>query len=250
MIESLVEDIDAADIQYVMFLAALFGQSQPVSVRTLTKAYVALDADLAAHQQLQLELRLDRQVAGKALVQRTHGLVEVNREAFDADAVQRVLAACSDRLRVHAAPSASTNDALANKAPESDSGETGVDTDCKFCLNREKWMDQELGSVWAHADGYPVSAGHHLIIPKRHASDLFAMTTGERQDADAMIFRLREQLMANDPTIEGFNVGMNCGAQAGQSIFHAHWHLIPRRQGDSRAKKGGVRGVIPEKMEY
>ena len=80
--------------------------------------------------------------------------------------------------------------------------------------------------------------------------DLFSMTEVERRDAQILIVQLRDLLMAADESIKGFNVGMNCGAEAGQSIFHAHWHLIPRRAGDSKAKKGGVRGVIPEKMEY
>jgi len=124
------------------------------------------------------------------------------------------------------------------------------DKDCKFCRQREDLTVAEYGSVWAHEDIYPVSEGHHLIIPKRHTQDLFSMTETERHDADALIRRLREKLIARDHSIKGFNVGMNCGAESGQSIFHAHWHLIPRRKGDSKAKKGGVRGVIPEKMVY
>ena len=132
---------------------------------------------------------------------------------------------------------------------------TVVDTldfqdDCRFCQARDTWTVAEYGSVWLSQDGHPVSEGHHLVIPKRHAADLFAMTREERADADAMIQAIRAKLVEDDPTIAGFNVGMNCGKEAGQSIYHAHWHVIPRRAGDSKAKKGGVRGVIPEKMEY
>ena len=87
-------------------------------------------------------------------------------------------------------------------------------------------------------------------MPVRHTPDLFTMTERERRDADSLIRALRRKLLSEDASIAGFNVGMNCGAEAGQSIFHAHWHLIPRRKGDSRAKKGGIRGVIPERMNY
>lgn len=121
---------------------------------------------------------------------------------------------------------------------------------CRFCQARETWTVAEYGSVWLSQDGHPVSEGHHLVIPKRHAADLFAMSRAERADADAMIRAIRAKLVDEDPTIGGFNIGMNCGKEAGQSIYHAHWHVIPRRAGDSKAKKGGIRGVIPEKMEY
>lgn len=122
--------------------------------------------------------------------------------------------------------------------------------DCKFCFRREEWTVAEHGSVWALRDSYPVTEGHHLVIPKRHASDLFAMTERERLEADRLIQQVCVKLVSADPTIEGFNVGMNCGPEAGQSVIHAHWHVIPRRKGDSKGKKGGVRGVIPEKMAY
>jgi len=63
-------------------------------------------------------------------------------------------------------------------------------------------------------------------------------------------FSMREYLLSKDPTITGFNIGMNCGQSAGQSVMHAHFHLIPRRDGDTENPRGGVRGVIPEKMNY
>ena len=124
------------------------------------------------------------------------------------------------------------------------------DPGCKFCWQREKWSVYRHGTVWAHRDGHPVSDGHHLVIPVRHTDDFFTMTDRERRDANTLIGALRSKLLAEDASIEGFNVGMNCGAEAGQSIFHAHWHLIPRRKNDSKAKKGGIRGVIPERADY
>ena len=76
------------------------------------------------------------------------------------------------------------------------------------------------------------------------------MTEIERRDADALIRVLKNQLSDLDDTITGFNVGMNCGVSAGQTIFHAHIHIIPRRDGDTPNPAGGVRGVIPDKMCY
>lgn len=122
---------------------------------------------------------------------------------------------------------------------------------CRFCPARVQLrVVAEHGSVWAIRDIYPVSAGHHLILPKRHAPDWFAMTEKEKRDADALIRILKARLSEADPTIDGFNIGMNCGTSAGQTIFHAHIHLIPRRSGDTPHPKGGVRGVIPDKMGY
>ena len=100
------------------------------------------------------------------------------------------------------------------------------------------------------ADRFPVSEGHHLIIPKRHTADWFSMTEAECRDAEQLLRRLKKKLHASDPTITGFNIGMNCGTSAGQTIFHAHIHLIPRRDGDTPNPTGGVRGVIPDKMCY
>ena len=102
----------------------------------------------------------------------------------------------------------------------------------------------------AFEDGYPVSEGHLLIVPKRHAPDWFLMTEPERREADDLIRVLKNRLSGADNSITGFNIGMNCGASAGQTIFHAHIHLIPRRDGDTPNPTGGVRGVIPDKMCY
>jgi diadenosine tetraphosphate (Ap4A) HIT family hydrolase len=126
-----------------------------------------------------------------------------------------------------------------------------VDPGCLFCPEKVTHrIVEEYNTVFAIKDGYPVSEGHHLIIPRRHTSDWFSMTENERRDSDALIRILRSRLSESDPTITGFNIGMNCGTSAGQSIFHAHIHLIPRRDGDTPHPRGGVRGVIPRRMGY
>ena len=76
------------------------------------------------------------------------------------------------------------------------------------------------------------------------------MTEKERRGAEALILILKSRIGAADRMVTGFNIGMNCGVSAGQSVFHAHIHLIPRREGDTPHPRGGVRGVIPDKMSY
>jgi diadenosine tetraphosphate (Ap4A) HIT family hydrolase len=99
-------------------------------------------------------------------------------------------------------------------------------------------------------DKYPVSDGHCLLVPKRHVADYFTMTTAEKLDCDNLLCILQKRIFNSDSEVTGFNVGMNCGESAGQTIFHAHIHLIPRRDGDTPNPRGGVRGAIPEKMDY
>jgi ATP adenylyltransferase len=127
-----------------------------------------------------------------------------------------------------------------------------VDPDCLFCqaLSDESRIVEELDSVVAIKDGYPVSEGHLLVLPKRHILDYFTMTAQEREDADDLLRILRNKIAGEDKSVTGFNVGANCGESAGQTIWHAHIHLIPRRDGDTPNPRGGVRGVIPEKMDY
>lgn len=125
------------------------------------------------------------------------------------------------------------------------------DMDCPFCqYAANNRMVVEYGSVFAIRDKHPVTPGHHLVISKRHTTDYFAMTYNEKLDAEALLSILRKQIVKDDPDVCGFNVGMNCGESAGQTVMHAHIHLIPRRQGDVDAPRGGVRGCVPGKMTY
>ncbi len=122
---------------------------------------------------------------------------------------------------------------------------------CLFCSGKMKNRKvMELPSCYAVEDGYPVTPGHLLVIPKRHVADYHDLKLHERNDLDNMIQQLREKITAEDSTVTGFNIGVNIGESAGQSIFHAHVHLIPRRDGDTADPKGGVRGVIPGKRGY
>jgi ATP adenylyltransferase len=129
-----------------------------------------------------------------------------------------------------------------------DAGKNVKDSNCPFC-NGVKSVSKN-NSVFAMKDNYPVSDGHHLIIPFRHTDDYFTMTKTERDDATELIRVLKKKLESKDKTITGFNIGMNSGESAGQTVMHSHIHLIPRRDGDTKKPRGGVRGVIPGKMDY
>ncbi len=123
--------------------------------------------------------------------------------------------------------------------------------DCPFCGDRKNSrVIATYGTVAAISDKYPVSKYHTLVIPLRHTRDFFTMTAQEKKDAEELLTILRRRIIEQDTSVTGFNIGTNCGLSAGQSLMHAHIHIIPRRDGDTPYPKGGVRGVIPEKMSY
>ncbi len=99
-------------------------------------------------------------------------------------------------------------------------------------------------------DAYPVTKGHLLVIPKRHAPEYFDLSENERRDVDRLLKYLKQKMCEKDPFITGYNIGVNNGESAGQTIFHVHFHLIPRRNGDTENPRGGVRGVIPGRRNY
>ena len=125
---------------------------------------------------------------------------------------------------------------------------SGEDKLCPFCQSLE--VVAEHNSVFAIKDNYPVTEGHHLIISFRHTENYFSMNDQEREDTTALLKVLKLKLEEGDLTITGFNIGMNSGETAGQTVMHSHIHLIPRRKGDTPNPRGGVRGVIPNKMDY
>lgn len=95
-----------------------------------------------------------------------------------------------------------------------------------------------------------MSAGHLLIVPRAHRVDYFDLLDSEIEDINSLLRAMREKLLREDDSITGFNIGANCGADAGQTVFHCHVHLIPRRRGDDPSPRGGVRAVIPGKKSY
>jgi ATP adenylyltransferase len=91
---------------------------------------------------------------------------------------------------------------------------------------------------------------HALIVPRRHAITYFDLYDPERRAINLLLDEMRLKVLAEDKAIQGFNVGMNCGETAGQTIMHRHVHLIPRRRGDVDQPLGGVRSVISGKAAY
>ncbi len=124
------------------------------------------------------------------------------------------------------------------------------DSDCVFCtLSDDRIVDQnELALVIR--DAFPVTALHTLVIPKRHVEGYFDLGQAEINACTSLLKSSRVALEREDPAIDGFNVGMNNGESAGQTVPHCHIHLIPRRSGDLPQPRGGVRNTIPGEGEY
>jgi len=121
--------------------------------------------------------------------------------------------------------------------------------DCLFCKVPRDQVFLDAPVAFAARDNYPVSKGHTLIIPRRHVASFFETTEEERL---AMMKLLDEAKAALDKDFkpDGYNIGINGGAAAGQTIMHLHIHLIPRYAGDRADPRGGVRWIIPEKAAY
>lgn len=136
---------------------------------------------------------------------------------------------------------------------------------CLFCniiANGNFIEDINFPEIVAVLDGYPVSKGHTLLVPKRHVNFFFNLETFEIRQMVSFAQKIVKNIENRNyfelpPTpievwenIEGFNLGVNAGEIAGQTVPHAHMHLIPRRKGDVENPRGGVRGVIPGKRLY
>lgn len=123
-------------------------------------------------------------------------------------------------------------------------------TSCIFCQKEDNRVYLENDLAYVMHDGFPVTPAHSLIIPKRHVQDYFGLTRDELLACDQLIRDARGNIQADDDSVEGFNIGANCGSVAGQTIFHCHLHLIPRRSGDVQEPRGGLRHMIPGKGTY
>ena len=120
---------------------------------------------------------------------------------------------------------------------------------CPFCSPGPDDIVLDNEYSYARFDLNPVSSGHMLIIPKRHIQSIFETTASERTDLWDLISKAKH-LLDEKFSPDGYNIGVNDGQSAGQSIMHLHIHIIPRYHGDTGDPRGGVRGVIPEKQGY
>ena len=119
---------------------------------------------------------------------------------------------------------------------------------CIFCAPQREILAQNDAAL-AVFDSYPVSPGHALVLPRRHVVTIWDLEPAEYDQCFRLVRELQPILAARF-TPDGFNVGANCGEAAGQSVWHAHIHVIPRYRGDTPNPKGGVRHVIPLKGNY
>lgn len=122
-------------------------------------------------------------------------------------------------------------------------------SDCKFCHEPETEIIAENNLARAFYDKFPVNPGHVLIVPKRHIASFFEATPEELHSINLLIFRVKEIL---DPKLnpDGYNIGVNVGFAAGQTIFHLHFHIIPRFKGDVDNPRGGVRKIKSSIVPY
>lgn len=126
----------------------------------------------------------------------------------------------------------------------------GKTNDCVFCaVDADRELITETATVFAIYDKYPVSKGHALIIPKQHLPNYFDLSTKQQQACWFVANRV-QQIIQQQFKPDGFNIGININQAAGQTINHAHIHLIPRYLGDAPNPRGGVRGVINGEGDY
>ena len=121
---------------------------------------------------------------------------------------------------------------------------------CIFCNIEEDLIVHEYNHFYVIRDAFPVPPLHSLIITKRHVVSYFQCSQEEHDEIPILLDTLKTEFKILDESITGFNIGMNIGKDAGQTIFHFHIHIIPRRHGDTPNPKGGIRGVIPVKQKY
>lgn len=124
-----------------------------------------------------------------------------------------------------------------------------INTTCQFCSLDNSRHILTKDNVYAIYDSYPVSPGHSLIIPKRHISSFFDATR-EEQIALLDLVNEMQQVLMNERSPAGFNIGVNVGEAAGQTVMHLHIHIIPRYTGDTEDPRGGVRWIMPDKAPY
>lgn len=120
---------------------------------------------------------------------------------------------------------------------------------CPFCSIPDDRIVSRLGTAFAIRDAFPVSPGHTLIIPRRHIGSLFGIPGSDLLDLLQLLAQTKAAL-DREFQPDGYNIGVNDGAAAGQTVPHLHIHLIPRYQGDQPDPRGGVRCIFPDKADY
>jgi ATP adenylyltransferase len=116
--------------------------------------------------------------------------------------------------------------------------------ECVFCAMAQQKILAQNALAYAVHDITPVTPLHTLILPRRHVPSYFDLGTDEKRAIDELLDAMQQTILADDPAVAGFNIGVNIGKVAGQTIFHCHVHLIPRRPGDAVYPEGGIHAAI------
>jgi len=121
-------------------------------------------------------------------------------------------------------------------------------TQCPFCNLPKERIIRQTETTLAFFDGFPITEGHTLVVPKRHVASIFDLPENEFAALWQEVALVRNLLADLKP--EGFNIGVNDGTVAGQTVPHGHIHVIPRRKGDTADPRGGIRWLMPDKAKY
>ncbi len=122
-------------------------------------------------------------------------------------------------------------------------------SNCPFCTISTSQIIISNPVAIVFRDGFPVSEGHTLVVPRRHVESLFDLSAEDQALVWALVAEVRE-VLKKEYRPSGFNIGINDGAVAGQTVGHAHVHIIPRYAEDVKDPRGGVRWVLPDKAKY
>ncbi len=248
--EDLIDFIDnrmeMAHNYQLLMLRILVETGGTATIRQLAHGFLAQDESQLRYYESKIEQMPLPVLRRCGVIKKDGELVTLNCKKLTFEQKAQVVISCEKRLQ-----------RFNNEHGIDLWGSRLLDTDpvsvpgCKFCFHNIKGrVIKQLDSVVAVKDGYPVTEGHTLVIPKRHAAEYFDLSDNERRDADSLMKYLKQEMCNKDPSITGYNIGLNNGESAGQTIFHVHYHLIPRRDGDTENPRGGVRGVIPGKRSY
>ncbi len=241
---------------------------QPVMLMTLLRSGGEADArtiasDILAYDRTQLDyyVAITHNMVGKVL--RSHGIVERSGKSdfytlrgfnsLSGEEREDLIRKCQDRvddfLDKHGDRVFEHRRRLYPE-PEPELPGSPRDESCDFCSVGSDRIVDENSLAFLISDAYPVTNHHSLVIPKRHVPTYFDLSGGEIDACTALLRTGKNRIEKIDSTVCGFNIGVNNGEAAGQTVFHAHIHLIPRRHGDVENPRGGVRGMIPGKGAY
>jgi diadenosine tetraphosphate (Ap4A) HIT family hydrolase len=124
-----------------------------------------------------------------------------------------------------------------------------MQTECPFCQVDPNRILHSNEVAYSILDAFPVSPEHTLVVPRAHVRSIYDLSSAEQHALWELTRAVREALRST-PGIDGFNIGLNDGPAAGQTIEHAHIHVIPRRSGDCSDPRGGIRLIFPGKAHY